>query len=69
VNRFILDQEWGELLRQLEYKMAWNGGLIIAVQRHHTSQTCPDCSFEENADVVNAVNVLNCSLAALESTA
>jgi len=47
VNRFILDQEWGELLRQLEYKIAWNGILIIAVQPHHTSQASPDCSFEK----------------------
>jgi len=45
LNRSILDQGWGELRRQLEYKMAWNGGLFVAVPPHHTSQTCPSCSF------------------------
>ena len=43
LNRAILDQGWGEFRRQLEYKMAWAGGLFIAVQPHHTSQTCPCC--------------------------
>jgi putative transposase len=43
LNRSILDQGWGELRRQLEYKMAWNGGLFVAVPPHHTSQTCPAC--------------------------
>lgn len=88
LNRSILDQGWGELRRQLEYKMAWNGGLFVAVPPHHTSQTCPaclhvsaenrtsqasfactHCGFEENADVVGAINVLNRGLAALESAA
>ena len=26
LNRAILDQSWGEFIRQLEYKLAWNGG-------------------------------------------
>lgn len=88
LNRSILDQGWGELRRQLEYKMAWNGGLFVAVPPHHTSQTCPvclhvsaenrtsqarfactHCGFEENADIVGAINVLNRGLAALESAA
>ena len=43
LNRAILDQGWGEFRRQLEYKMAWAGGLFIAVPPHHTSQTCPCC--------------------------
>ena len=43
LNRSILDQGWGELRRQLEYKMAWNGGLFVAVPPHHISQTCPAC--------------------------
>lgn len=44
LNKAILDQGWGEFRRQLEYKMAWTGGLYIAVPAHHTSQTCPCCS-------------------------
>ena len=43
LNRAILDQGWGEFRRQLDYKMAWNGGILLAVPPHHTSQTCPCC--------------------------
>lgn len=43
LNRAILDQGWGEFRRQLGYKMAWNGGMLLAVPPHHTSQTCPCC--------------------------
>jgi len=44
LNRAILDQGWGEFRWQLEYKMAWNGGMLLAVPAHHTSQTCPCCA-------------------------
>jgi putative transposase len=43
LNRAILDQGWGEFRRQLGYKMSWNGGMLLAVPAHHTSQTCPCC--------------------------
>ena len=43
LNRAILDQGWGEFRRQLEYKMAWAGGMVLAVPAHHTSQACPCC--------------------------
>lgn len=43
LNRAILDQGWGEFRRQLGYKVAWNGGTLLAVPPHHTSQTCPCC--------------------------
>ncbi|MEB0141248.1 transposase [Undibacterium sp. CCC2.1] len=77
LNRAILDQGWGEFRRQLDYKVAWNGGILLAVPPHHTSQTCPccghvskdnrqtqakflcvDCGYENHADVVGAINVL-----------
>ena len=77
LNRAILDQGWGEFRRQLDYKMAWNGGILLAVPPHNTSRTCPccghiskdnrttqaqflcvDCGYENNADVVGAINVL-----------
>ncbi len=77
LNKAILDQGWGEFRRQLDYKTAWNGGMLIAVPAHHTSQTCPccghvskdnrqtqarfacvECGYENNADVVGAINVL-----------
>jgi putative transposase len=43
LNKSILDQGWGEFRRQLEYKLTWAGGTLIAVPPHHTSQTCPRC--------------------------
>ena len=77
LNRAILDQGWGEFRRQLDYKLGWNGGILLTVRPHHTSQTCPccghvskdnrqtqakflcvDCGYENHADVVGAINVL-----------
>jgi putative transposase len=77
LNKSILDQGWFEFRRQLDYKLAWNGGWLVAVPPQNTSRTCPccghvskdnrktqarfecvECSFEENADVVGAINVL-----------
>jgi putative transposase len=43
LNKAILDQGWGEFRRQLEYKLNWNGGILIPVPAHYTSQTCPGC--------------------------
>jgi putative transposase len=43
LNRSILDQGWAELRRQLEYKLAWNGGRLIAVPAINTSRTSPEC--------------------------
>ncbi|KAI3597628.1 putative transposase InsQ for insertion sequence element IS609, partial [Cupriavidus necator H850] len=43
LNKAILDQGWYEFGRQLEYKLAWNGGWLIAVPPQHTSRTCPCC--------------------------
>lgn len=84
LNKSILDQGWGEFRRQLDYKLAWNGGHLIAVPPQNTSRTCPCCGhvsaenrktqsqfecmvcgFEENADVVGAINVLRAGHARL----
>jgi putative transposase len=43
LNRAILDQAWGEWRRQLEYKQEWQGGRVLAVRPHGTSQQCPLC--------------------------
>ncbi len=43
LNKAILDQGWFEFRRQLEYKLTWNGGQLIAVPPQYTSQTCPCC--------------------------
>ena len=77
LNKAILDQGWFEFRRQLDYKLAWSGGHLVAVPPQYTSQQCPvcghthadnrrtqaafrcvECGFEENADVVGAINVL-----------
>ncbi len=77
LNRSILDQGWGEFRRQLAYKLAWHGGVLLAVPPHNTSRTCPSCAYvskanrvtqalflcvscgyENNADVVGAINIL-----------
>lgn len=43
LNRAILDQGWHEARRQLEYKQAWRGGLLVAVPAPYTSQRCSCC--------------------------
>jgi putative transposase len=77
LNKSILNQGWFEFRRQLDYKLAWNGGYLIAVPPRNTSRPCPccghvsadnrqtqdrfecvECGFEENADVVGAINIL-----------
>ena len=77
LNQSILDQGWFEFRRQLDYKLQWNGGHLVAVPPQNTSLTCPccghvsadnrqtqaqflcvACGFEDNADVVGAINIL-----------
>ena len=77
LNRSILDQSWYEFRRQLDYKLAWNGGYLIPVPPQNTSRCCPacghtakdnrqtqanfecvECGYQNNADVVGAINVL-----------
>lgn len=43
LNRAILDQGWGELMRQIEYKQEWLGGMTVFVDPAHTSQECSVC--------------------------
>ena len=38
LNKSILDQGWFEFRRQLDYKLAWNGGHLIAVPAQNTSR-------------------------------
>jgi putative transposase len=78
LNKSILDQGWFEFRRQLDYKLAWKGGHLIAVPPQNTSRTCPGCGhvsadnrqtqarfvcvacgYENNADVVGAINILS----------
>lgn len=50
LNRSILDQGWFEFRRQLEYKLAWSGGVLIAVPPRNTSRHCPACGRSEAAN-------------------
>ncbi len=43
LNRSILDQGWGLFRNQLEYKLEWNGGMLLTVPPHNTSRSCPCC--------------------------
>ncbi len=43
LNKSILDQGWFEFRRQLDYKLAWHGGWLVAVPPQNTSRTCPCC--------------------------
>lgn len=43
LNKAILDQGWFEFRRQLDYKISWRGGHLIAAPPRNTSRTCPAC--------------------------
>lgn len=56
LNRSILDQGWAEFRRQLEYKLAYKGGELLAVPAAYTSQSCPACGHvSENNRQTQAV--------------
>ena len=50
LNRSVLEQSWGLLISQLEYKARWYGRSIAAVDPSYTSRTCSTCG------VVDATN-------------
>ena len=43
LNKSILDQGWHTFRQQLEYKSAWQGGIVVAIAPRYTSQTCSRC--------------------------
>jgi putative transposase len=43
LNKAILDQGWFEFRRQLDYKVQWRGGCLVAVPPRNTSRRCPRC--------------------------
>jgi putative transposase len=53
LNKSILDQGWFEFRRQLGYKLAWNGGMLLLIPPQYTSQTCHKCG---NVDKNNRVS-------------
>lgn len=62
LNRAILDQGWGKFRRQLEYKVPWMGGTLLAVPPQDTSRTCPCCAHvaKENRVTQAWFKCVNC---------
>jgi len=65
LNKSILDQGWGELRRQLEYKQAWRGGEVLAINPRNTSRTCPCCGHvsAENRKTQSQFECVKCGYA------
>ncbi|WP_018405014.1 RNA-guided endonuclease InsQ/TnpB family protein [Marinobacter gelidimuriae] len=65
LNKSILDQGWGEFRRQLEYKQAWLGGEVFAVNPRNTSRTCPACGHisAENRKTQSQFDCVECGYA------
>jgi putative transposase len=62
LNKAILDQGWFEFRRQLDYKLGWNGGWLVAVPPANTSRTCPACEYAstENRQTQAAFRCVGC---------
>ena len=62
LNRAILDQGWGEYARQLDYKLAWKGGLLAKVPAPGTSITCRKCDLRspENRKTQELFSCIGC---------
>jgi len=68
LNKSILDQGWFEFRRQLEYKLAWNGGRLIAVSPRNTRITCPSCGLVDRANRIGQ-SQFRCAARGLEENA
>ena len=66
LNRAILAQGWGEVNRQLAYKMQWRGGLHVLVPERNTSRTCLCCGHvsAENRQTQAEFVCVECGFAA-----
>lgn len=64
LNRSILDQGWFEFRRQLEYKLSWSGGRLVAVPARNTSRSCPACGHvsRENRKTQARFSCVGCGL-------
>ena len=62
LNRSILDQGWGMFRSQLEYKLEWNGEMLLAVAPENTSRTCPNCEHisEHNRKTQSQFECVSC---------
>ena len=62
LNRSILNNCWGRLMRRLKDKMDANGGRLVAVPAAYTSQTCHQCGHvaSENRDSQAVFKCVEC---------
>ena len=64
LNRSILEQLWGMILRQLSYKAEWAGKMTVVVDPRHTSQTCYRCErIDKDARIKDQYRCRSCGLA------
>ena len=50
LNRSILEQSWGIIISQLEYKTEWAGTTLVKVDPRHTSQRCSGCGMVDGSN-------------------
>ena len=62
LNKSILDQGWSMLVKILEYKQQWRGGLLVKVDPRYTSQTCSSCGHvaKENRQTQSKFECVEC---------
>lgn len=57
LNRAILNQLWFEFRRQLDCKVLWRGGYLVAVPLQNTSCCCPACDHTAKDNRQTQANV------------
>ncbi len=68
LSRAVSDMGFFEFRRQLEYKAAMHGGMIVVADRWYpSSKTCPDCGVIHNRDVNGAINLKNLAVSSTAS--
>ena len=50
LNKSLLDQSFGEFKRQLNYKLGWQGGMLVHINPQYTSQKCHVCGSIDKAN-------------------
>ena len=68
LNKSILDQGWFEFRRQLDYKLAWKGGMLSEVDYRYTSQSCSYCGHTAKYNRVSQA-VFRCQICGHEDNA
>ncbi|MDE0394067.1 MAG: transposase [Gammaproteobacteria bacterium] len=61
LSRWIMEQQWGRLARQLAYKAESAGGRLVRVSAQNTSQTCSGCGRRPEARLTLAMRTFRCA--------